>query len=244
MIDGSTYYNSQSQARSIGGISDVKRLAAETANIYDRILLKKLPNNRNAAIYEAATGPGILQAWLKNRCFTNLHGSDSSEKEAALAAQISHSIIQGDSVADLQNRFSACTFDAIIALDFYEHIPRERFRDFLRISSSRLNPEGILILRGPNADSPLVGLNLYNDITHIWAYTSTCLRVLCRLEGFQDVQFCDDAIPGLHHGAAWKTPLMRISQMILTQIVWMASRQRVQFWGSSIYIFARKGESI
>jgi len=241
MIDGSTYYNNQSQARGIKGISDVRRMAAESAHIYDRILLAQLPSNRDCMIYEAATGPGLLQAWLQNHCFSNLHGSDFSEKEATLAGQITPRIVYGDSVADLANRFSECTFDAIIALDFYEHISRERFRDFLRIASSRLKPSGVLVLRGPNADSPLVGLNLYNDITHVWAYTTTCLRVLCRLEGFQDVRFCDDAIPGLYHGAAWKTPLMRLAQMILTQLVWMASRQRVQFWGSSLYIFARKG---
>jgi hypothetical protein len=45
MIDGSTYYNSQTQARGIGGISDVKRMAAEAASIYDRIFLKKLPGD-------------------------------------------------------------------------------------------------------------------------------------------------------------------------------------------------------
>ena len=241
MIDGSTYYNNQSQARGIKGISDVRRMAAETAHIYDRILLAQLPTNRECAIYEAATGPGIFQAWLQDRGFSNLHGSDFSEKEATLAGQITQGIVYGDSVADLENRFSECTCDAIIALDFYEHISRERFRDFLRIASSRLKPSGVLILRGPNANSPLVGLNLYNDITHIWAYTTTCLCVLCKLEGFQDVRFCDDAILGLHHGAAWKIPLMRLAQMILTQLVWMASRQRVQFWGSSIYLFARKG---
>ena len=241
MIDGSTYYANQSQARGIRTVSDVKRMATETANIHNRIFLAQLPTNRDCMIYEAATGPGILQAWLQNHCFSNLHGSDFSEKEATLAGQITQGIVCDDSVADLENRFSECTFDAIIALDFYEHISRERFRNFLRIASLRLKPSGVLILRGPNADSPLVGLNLYNDVTHIWAYTTTCLRVLCRLEGFQDVRFCDDAIPGLHHGSAWKTPLMRLAQMILTQVVWMASRQRVQFWGSSIYLFARKG---
>jgi len=240
MIDGSTYYNSQSQARGIGEVSDVKRMAAENADIYDRILLQHIPSSRESVIYEAATGSGILQSWLQDRRFRNLHGSDFSEKEANLAAQITQGIVCGDSVADLEHRFIERTIDAIIALDFYEHITRERFRDFLRIASSRLKPGGVLILRGPNADSPLVGLNLYNDVTHVWAYTTTCLGVLCRLEGFQDVRFCDDAIPGLQHGAAWKKPLMRLAQMILTQLVWMASRQRVKFWGSSIYLFARK----
>lgn len=240
MFDGSTYYNNQSQARGIVGISDVKRMAAESADIFDRIFLRHLSSNKEAMIYEAATGPGILQAWLRSRSFTNLQGSDFSEKEALLARQITPNIVHGDSIADLQNRFSESTFDAIIALDFFEHIPRDRFREFLRISATRLKPQGILILRGPNADSPLLGHNLYNDITHVWAYTTTCLRILCQLEGFQNIKFCDDAIPGIHHGACWKAPLMKLAQVILTQIVWMASRQKVQYWGSSIYLFARK----
>jgi 2-polyprenyl-3-methyl-5-hydroxy-6-metoxy-1,4-benzoquinol methylase len=240
-MTANSFYSRQSEARKITSSDDVQRLSRESEVVFDRIIGPFLPSEKSACIYEAATGPGILQFWLCKQGFTNREGSDFSEKEAYLAQHVTPAIRHADSLSDLTERFTEKSLQTIIALDFYEHIERENFIRFLKIAHSRLSPEGWLVLRGPNADSPLVSLNLYNDVTHIWAYTTTCLRVLCRLEGFQDVRFCDDAIPGLHHGAAWKTPLMRLAQNILTQLVWMASRQRVQFWGSSIYLFARKG---
>jgi hypothetical protein len=240
-MTANSFYTRQSEARKINGPDDVERLSHESDIVFSRIISPFLPTNKSTCIYEAATGPGILQFWLRKQGFTNREGSDFSAKEASLAQQVSPTIRHADSISDLTERFREESLQTIIALDFYEHIERENFIRFLKIVHSRLSSGGWLVLRGPNADSPLVGLNLYNDVTHIWAYTTTCLRVLCRLEGFQEVRFCDDAIPGLHHGAAWKKPLMRLAQMILTQLVWMASRQRVQFWGSSIYLFARKG---
>jgi hypothetical protein len=240
-MTANSFYTRQSEARKINGPDDVERFSRESDIVFSRIISPFLPTNKSDCIYEAATGPGILQFWLRKQGFTNREGSDFSAKEASLAQHVTATIRHADSISDLTERFREESLYSIIALDFYEHIERENFIRFLKIAHSRLSPGAWLVLRGPNADSPLLGLNLYNDVTHTWAYTTTCLRVLCRLEGFQDVRFCDDAIPGLHHGAAWKTPLMRLVQMILTQLVWMASRQRVQFWGSSIYIFARKG---
>jgi len=240
-MTANSFYTRQSEARKINEPNDVERLSRENEVVFNRIISPVLPSDKSACIYEAATGPGIFQFWLRKQGFTNRQGSDFSENEASLAQYVTPSILHADSVLDLTERFNESSLQTIIALDFYEHIEREKFISFIKIAHSRLSPGAWLVLRGPNADSPLLGLNLYNDVTHPWAYTTTCLRVLCRLEGFQDVRFCDDAIPGLHNGSAWKTPLMRLAQMILTKLVWMASRQRVQFWGSSIYLFARKG---
>lgn len=239
-MTANSFYTRQSEARKIKEPNDVERLSCENEVVFNRIISPVLPSDKSACIYEAATGPGILQFWLRKQGFTNREGSDFSEKEAFFAQHVTPAIRHADSLSDLTERFTEESLQTIIALDFYEHIEREKFIRFLKIAHGRLSPGGWLVLRGPNADSPLVGLNLYNDVTHVWAYTTSCLRILCRLEGFKDVQFCDDAIPGLHHGAFWKKPLMRLAQNILTQLVWMASRQRVQFWGSSIYLFAQK----
>jgi len=238
-----SFYSRQSEARKISGLSDVEKYCSESNAVFERILGPYLPPDKQACIYEAATGPGILQCWLKKKGYTNREGSDFSENEVHLAQATTPSIRHADSISDLHDRFDENKLQIIVALDFYEHIEREQFMSFLNIARSRLSPDGWLLLRGPNADSPLLGLNFYNDVTHTWAYTTTCLRVLCRLAGFQDIRFCDDAIPGLHHGAAWKKPLMRMAQIFLTQIVWMASRQKVQYWGSSIYVFAKKKSS-
>jgi 2-polyprenyl-3-methyl-5-hydroxy-6-metoxy-1,4-benzoquinol methylase len=239
-MTANSFYTRQSEARKIKEPNDVERLSCENEVVFNRIISPVLPSDKSACIYEAATGPGILQFWLRKQGFTNREGSDFSEKEASFAQHVTPAIRHTDSLSDLTERFTEESLQAIIALDFYEHIEREDFIRFLKIAHSRLSPGGWLVLRGPNADSPLVGLNLYNDVTHVWAYTTTCLRILCQLEGFQDVRFCDDAIPGIYHGYTWKMPLMRLAQIILTQLVWMASRQRVQLWGSSLYLFAQK----
>ena len=238
MIDGATYYNDQSQARGIFTSQDIERLASQEGKCFDRLLLPFLPAVKSAAIYEAATGPGILQCWLKSRSFTNLEGSDFSVTEARMAAQLNPCIVHSDSLFDLESRFGPGSLSAIIALDFYEHIPRERFREFLAIAATRLEKGGVLILRGPNADSPFVGLNLYNDITHVWAYTTVCLRALAVLAGFDRVKFSDDTIDGIHKGNWWKRPLMFCVQTILMLVCLAATRQRIALWGTSLYIYA------
>lgn len=235
-----SFYAQQSEARKIATTEDVVRLARESNTVFNRILVPFLPSNKTATIYEAATGPGIFQAWLCDMGYPNREGSDFSEKEVLLARHFTPSIKHADALVDLRERFSPDSIQMILAFDFFEHLPRESFRDFLKIAHQKLTPNGWLVMRGPNADSPLVGLNLYNDITHVWAYTTTCLRVLCRLEGFRDIRFCDDAIPGIHSGALWKKPLMKLTQGFFKQLFWMASRQKVLYWGSSIYLFAKK----
>ena len=240
MTDGATYYKSQSHARGISSHADVEKLVMQEKDIFDRLLLPYLPKERSASIYEAATGPGILQCWLINRGYTCMEGSDFSENEANLAKHFNPRVVHGDSIVDLEARFKPESLSAIIALDFFEHIPRERFRDFLSIAASRLQPGGVLILRGPNADSPFVGLNLYNDITHVWAYTTTCLGALFRLAGFTQYAFNDDAIGGIHHGYWWKRLLMIPARKLLTFVCWAASRQYIRHWGMSIYVYAMK----
>lgn len=239
-IDGSSFYNVQSRARDIKGKSDVDSLARADEKVFARQFGPHLPADRNAAIYEAATGPGILQTWLLSKGYLSLHGSDFSENEAKIAQLINPEIRHANSITDLENRFPTGTLDSIIALDFYEHVEREAFMQFLRAASSSLKPGGKLILRGPNGDSPFVGLNLYNDPTHVWAYTTTSLSSLLRGAGFTSIHFSDDTYDSIHEGSWWKRPLMSCSQAILRMLTRAAIRKDIRFWGMSLYVYATK----
>jgi len=241
--DGSSYYAEQSRGRGILTSLDVERHARFEQFVFDRVLLSHLSAVSRGIVYEAATGPGILQWWLKARGFRNVEGSDFSSTEIKLAKMINPALVQGDSVDDLETRFPKDSLGAIVALDFYEHLPREDFRRFLNVAFSRLTGDGILILRGPNADSPLVGSNLYNDVTHVWAYTSVCLTALLRIAGFSRIRFMDDTRASLHRGRWWKLPLMIASQNLLTVFFWSATRVRIRYWGSSLYVYAQKRAS-
>lgn len=238
--DGSSYYTEQSRGRGIETIADVERHARFEQFVFDRVLQPHLSAGSRDVVYEAATGPGILQWWLKARGFRNVEGSDFSSTEIELAKLINPALAQGDSIADLETRFQKDSLAAIVALDFYEHLPREDFRRFLNVAFSRLTGNGILILRGPNADSPLVGSNLYNDVTHVWAYTTVCLTALLKIAGFAPIWFMDDTRASLHRGRWWKLPLMAASQNLLTAAFWSATRVKINYWGSSLYVYARK----
>jgi 2-polyprenyl-3-methyl-5-hydroxy-6-metoxy-1,4-benzoquinol methylase len=239
MTDGTSYYEHQAKARGIKTADDSRKESLFEGAVFDRLILPHLPALGDGAIYEAACGPGILQCWLSQRGFTDLEGSDFSLHEATLAASINPRIHHGDSLAHLKT-FGPGHFRAIIALDFYEHLPRELFRHFLAIASESLKPGGVLIMRGPNGDSPFVGLNLYNDITHVWTYTTVAMRSLLALEGMTSVCFDDDTDKALHHGRWWKRPLMHVSRQILTGLTFAATRQKIHYWGMSLYIYARK----
>lgn len=239
-MDGASFYQQQSAVRGISTVDDVQAAAMRESAVFENLISPFLPAPGEDLIYEAATGPGILQSWLIAKGYRNLMGSDFSATEAALAAQISPRVNHCDSLTDLRERVKSEECAAIIALDLLEHLPREAFREFLEIAFSRLRPGGILILRGPNADSPLVGLNLYNDITHVWAYTTVCLTSLLRLAGFPEAAFRDDTLGGFHHGGKWKSYLMRPAKALLSGLVYVATRQWIRHWGMSIYVYARK----
>ena len=232
------------QHRSLGrGIfcaADVERIANFESGVYNRLFLPVLLGEKEDKIYEAAVGPGILQCWMKNQGISESEGCDISIKEVDLAKLFNPRVVQDDAIKHLQERFSPNSFSAIVALDFYEHLEREDFSRFLEVAFSRLKVGGTLILRGPNGDSPLVGTNLYNDVTHVWAYTTQSLRDLLSIAGFSRVSFVDDAESSLHSGRWWKLPLMVVAQHLLTWTLYAASRVKIKYWGASLYIFARK----
>jgi len=236
----SLHKDNRSVGRGILYPCDVERVAISEARIYNRLILPVLLSDKAGKIYEAAVGPGILQCWMKNHGISELEGSDISRKEVDLAKYFNSRIVQSDAIKDIEERFAQDTFSLIIALDFYEHLQRADLSKFLHVAFSRLQPGGTLILRGPNADSPLVGTNFYNDVTHVWAYTTQSLRTLLSIAGFSRVSFVDDTRSSLHSGRWWKLPLMIVAQTLLTWTFYAASRVKIKYWGASIYVFARK----
>ena len=238
--DQSSYYEIQGAARGISDRQEVERQARSLmSETYSRVILPFLPENRKGAIYEAATGPGIIQVWLRDKGYSNVYGSDFAVKEAELAKEINPNIEHGDSVVGVTARGDE-QYDAIIALDFLEHIPRESVLVFLKNSRGALKPGGVLIMRAPNADSPLVGLNLYNDITHVWAYTTVSLRAMSRICSFSSISFDDDTTSSIQRYRWIKCPVMKVAQWILRHLLNIACRTRVTHLGSSIYIYAKR----
>ncbi|MGA2747419.1 MAG: class I SAM-dependent methyltransferase [Verrucomicrobiota bacterium] len=234
-----SYYSYQAVARGLTSDAAVEELTNIMSGVYDRLLPRWLPSDRKAEIYEVACGPGIMLRYLKRRGYTKLGGSDSSASQIELAQAGGLSVVVGDSLEALKRR-SRESLDCIIAIDFIEHLAKDVLVEFLAESHRTLRKDGRLILRAPNGDSPLVGRNLFNDITHYWAYTSIATEALLKMAGFQRVEFADECLASIRQWRWIKVPLMKCSQALLRALIRSATRENVQVLGSSIYAAAWK----
>ena len=238
-METSVYYEHQAVAR--GHVSPADVLANVTLNsgMYDRILLPWLPKDKGAFVYEVACGAGICLKWLSTRGYTNSAGSDLSDVQIALAQANGMNVSLQDALGDLKGRPNG-SIDCLIALDFYEHLPKEVLLDFLKDAHRVLAPGGKLILRGPNGDSPLLGRALYNDITHYWALTSVAFNALLQMFGFRAVEFRDDTLARFDRGRWLRVPLAWIAQKVLHWLLRLATRENIRYFSSSFFICATK----
>ncbi len=235
----SAYYSYQAKARGLNSPEDVMKVVAQNSLMYDKILLPWLPKERNAAIYEVACGPGIFLHWLGEHGYTNATGSDSSDVQISLATAGGLRVKLVDALEDLRS-CPENSFDCLVGLDFYEHLPKEILLDFLHESERVLRPGGRLILRGPNGDSPVLGRALYNDITHYWALTTTAFNAVLMMSGFVRTEFKDDTLAGIQKQRWLRVPLAWIGQQIYRSLIRAATRENITCLSSSIFICAWK----
>ena len=228
------YYHFQATARGVHSLDDVRRIAESKAHIYDRIVAPWLPAERTAPIAELACGHGSFLWWLKERGFTQGTGIDASPEQIALARQTGAQTHEQDVLAWLRAQ-PAASWRALVGIDLVEHLPKDAFLVLLAEAKRVLAPGGALILRLPNGDSPLVGMNLFNDVTHVWTYTSNCLETLAAMHGFAAASFVDEAESAIRDRRWFKLPLHRACKTVLNFLFRAASYERVRGWSPHLW---------
>jgi SAM-dependent methyltransferase len=221
------YYKYQAEARGVRTLEDVRRCANDKAYIYDRIVQPWLTTDVRKPIGELACGHGSFLHWLQMRGYTALQGVDSSPEQIHLARQVGATVDEAD-VNGWLARQPQGHFAALVGIDLVEHLPKDAFMQLLQAAHAALAPGGSLILRLPNGDSPLVGMNLFNDITHVWTYTPNCVNSLAQMHGFSRSEFRDEGAEAIRDARWLKVPLARLSANILRILVRWATRERIQ----------------
>jgi 2-polyprenyl-3-methyl-5-hydroxy-6-metoxy-1,4-benzoquinol methylase len=233
------FYKFQAETRGVHSLDDVRYFAETKSFIYDRILRPWLPQDATLPIAEVACGHGSFLHWLKSRGYTNITGVDSSPEQMEFARQVGVAVEQDD-----VNRWLARQpknhFGAIVAIDLVEHLPKDDFMELLHLAQSVLLPGGSLILRLPNGDSPFVGMNLFNDITHVWTYTPNALNSLSQMHGFVAAQFVDEGADVIRDHRWLKVPLAKISRFLLRATVRAVTRENLQFWSPHLWACLKK----
>ena len=233
------YYHYQATARGIRSLADVERAADGRLHVWERIVKSWLPTKSSAQIVELACGHGSFLWWLRQRGYAQSVGVDSSAEQLAFARQTGASVIQADAITWLAGQPEA-SLDTIVGIDFIEHIAKDDLMALLKQSVRVLKPGGRLLLRYPNGDSPLVGMNLFNDITHVWTYTSNCLDTLARMHGFTRTVFADESEQAIRDHRWIKVPLCRLSKVVLGFLFRAAAREKVVFWSPNLWACLEK----
>lgn len=229
------YYHYQAIARGIQTRDDVLRDASAKTYLYDRTVLPWLPENKSINIAEIACGHGSFLWWLKQRKYLNVIGIDSSAEQVALARLTGATVAEMDLGKWLIHQPDA-SLDAVVGIDLIEHVSKDELMSLLQHCRRVLRPGGRLVLRYPNGDSPLVGRNLFNDITHVWTYTSNCLQSLASMHGFSCARFIDESEAAIRDNRWLKVPLCKLSKSFLRVIFRAATKEKVEYW--SPYIWA------
>jgi 2-polyprenyl-3-methyl-5-hydroxy-6-metoxy-1,4-benzoquinol methylase len=235
------WYEFSNSTRGIASAEDVQFLTNEYASGYERLLGSVLPSDKDAPIYDTGCGPGVALNILRKLGYRNLKGTDLSASAIAIARELGLSATQANSIDDLASHPDG-SFSRIIAVDVIEHLEKSDLVRFLQIARSKLRSEdGMLILRCPNGDSPIVGRNLYNDVTHVWTYTSTALTGLLSMSGFNGAIFLDETVAFGDPKRWLRTLILKASSASIRLLIKAATRENIDIIAASFWVVAKVG---
>ncbi len=140
---------------------------------YRRLVLPLLPASRTTRILDAASGIGYLVETLRNAGYSSVDAIDISPEQVEIARQRGISVEQADALTYLAGVKSV--YDVILALDFIEHLDRNEILRFLDLCMQALRPGGRIIVKTPNANSPLASRSRFRDLTHELCFTEQSL---------------------------------------------------------------------
>jgi len=189
-----------------------------------RSLRPWLPTNKEARCLDLACGCGEMLYLLEQSGFTNTAGVDLCKEELDEArCHVRGSLSQADALEHLRTLESG-SLDFLTALNFLEHLSKDRLLAVLKECHRVLRPGGAIVAMVPNAISPFGSVTRYWDITHEWAFTTNNFRQLAALVGFEEnVEFreCGPRVHGIVSAvryALWQALRGAIATWLLIEV--------------------------
>jgi SAM-dependent methyltransferase len=87
------------------------------------------------------------------------------------------------------------TLTHVVAFDVIEHVPTEHLTALLRATGELLAPQGKIVLRFPNGDSPFGRITQHGDPTHVTVIGQQKLAYLARAAGLRVVEIRAPRLP-------------------------------------------------
>ncbi|MEK7465637.1 MAG: class I SAM-dependent methyltransferase [Patescibacteria group bacterium] len=146
-----------------------------------------LTGNTDANIVDLGCGNGGFVYWLRSLDYKNAVGVDVSSEQIELGKKIGISGIEKDDLSNfLKTRKNF--FDLIFIRDVLGHFEKAEVLEIMELIFESLKKGGTLIIKTPNAESPMSGRLRYGDFTHDTSFTGSSLKQILLAYGFDAVQ--------------------------------------------------------
>lgn len=145
------------------------------------------PPEKNSNVLELGCANGHFMQTLKVKGYSLIKGVDISCELVKEAQSLNLDVTLDDALNFL--KISNQKYDVIYCLDLLEHIEKDKQIELLSLINNSLTYQGFLVLKVPNALSPLESYFRYNDFTHQLSYTKDSLSFLLLNAGFEDFVF-------------------------------------------------------
>ena len=157
-------------------------------------------DGRGRCVLELGFGNGGCLAWLKSTG-AEVYGTEINPPllEAArglLGAERVFADLDAPPLAALIG-----TFTHVLAFDVFEHVPQEALGPLLARLGNLLKPDGRIIARFPNGDSPFGRIHQHGDPTHLTTIGHAKLEYFARRAGLAVVEMRAPALPAYGFGA-------------------------------------------
>ncbi len=163
---------------------------------YLHLIKKFLPKDFSLKIADLGCGHGALLFCLKELGYKNIFGVDLSVQQVDLAHKFGiMEVSKQDLYLFLEQ--SSENYDVIFIMDVLEHLEMDELLMLLDKVHQKLNVDGILVVHVPNG-AGLFGMRVrYGDLTHVNCFTSSSMRQLLSICGFNRIQHFED-VPVIH----------------------------------------------
>lgn len=144
----------------------------------DKCLLKAhncypMKTKKEGKILELGCGMGRTMLTLIEAGYSNVTGVDIDKSQIEIAKKENLNAHQSDCIEWLEKDTN--TYDVIYCLDVLEHVEKEKQIKLLCEIEKHLNPNGMCVIRVPNALSPTANYFRYIDFTHTISHTEISL---------------------------------------------------------------------
>ncbi len=159
---------------------------------FDRDVWLPLACQKEMTFLEVGCGTGLFLLYLHKKGAKTFLGLDQDQKlDSVIPADVRDHFECGDIWTYLEKSAQETKFDRILLLDVIEHFTAEQAVELLKAFDSKLNRDGKVLLKTPNAGSPW-GLQFqHGDLTHKTAFTPDSMRQLAAASGYH----CEKTYP-------------------------------------------------